>query len=398
MRQSLVSFSALSTDHACASGPPLDAKAAVQIAFYAPLKSPGHPVPSGDRLMARLLISALQATGASVEVASSLRTFSAEPAPDRFEFLHRQSAEEVARLINAYACPGRHRPDVWFTYHPYYKAPDWIGTAVADTLGIPYVTAEASYASRRAAGPWQAWTAAAVASIRRAAVNICLTERDRAGLDSLVPPVTLAMLPPFIDTAPYRRATPRLPRQPAGAPVRLVTVAMMRPGEKFQSYELLAAALTRLHPSGWHLDIIGDGPERAAVVPLFQDFPAGSVTFHGLLDERAVAARLAAGDIYVWPGVGEGFGLAYLEAQACGLPVVAMSTAGVGSVVEAGRSGHLVPFADDVAFAAAVQDLIDDVEGRRQLGSSARCFVLKERSLQAAASSLREILRSHLES
>ena len=40
----------------------------MRIAFYAPLKSPNHPVPSGDRLMARLLIAALQRAGHDVEI------------------------------------------------------------------------------------------------------------------------------------------------------------------------------------------------------------------------------------------------------------------------------------------------------------------------------------------
>ncbi len=51
----------------------------MHIAFYAPLKSPNHPVPSGDRQMARLLIAALRLAGHSVEIASELRSFSATP-------------------------------------------------------------------------------------------------------------------------------------------------------------------------------------------------------------------------------------------------------------------------------------------------------------------------------
>ncbi len=47
----------------------------MRIAFYAPLKAPSHPVPSGDRRMAKLLISALEQAGHRVGVASDFRSF-----------------------------------------------------------------------------------------------------------------------------------------------------------------------------------------------------------------------------------------------------------------------------------------------------------------------------------
>ena len=50
----------------------------MRIAFYAPLKSPDHPVPSGDRQMARLLVAALRHAGHDVEIASELRSYAAK--------------------------------------------------------------------------------------------------------------------------------------------------------------------------------------------------------------------------------------------------------------------------------------------------------------------------------
>ncbi|WP_035670480.1 hypothetical protein [Azospirillum brasilense] len=47
----------------------------MRIAFYAPLKSPTHPVPSGDRRMARLLMAALERAGHAVTLASTLRSW-----------------------------------------------------------------------------------------------------------------------------------------------------------------------------------------------------------------------------------------------------------------------------------------------------------------------------------
>jgi hypothetical protein len=88
----------------------------VKIAFYAPLKAPDHPVPSGDRQMARLLVKALDKGGFDVKVASTLRAFQAEPRP--LAVLQRDANAEKARIGQEWSKDGR--PDLWFTYHLYY--------------------------------------------------------------------------------------------------------------------------------------------------------------------------------------------------------------------------------------------------------------------------------------
>ena len=80
----------------------------------------------------------------------------------------------------------------------------------------------------------------------------------------------------------------------------------------------------------------------------------------GALGPAALARRLAAADLCVWPAVNEAFGMALLEAQASGLPVVAGASGGVGEIVAAGASGLLVPPGDATGFAAAVRRLIVD--------------------------------------
>ena len=105
-------------------------------------------------------------------------------------------------------------------------------------------------------------------SIERAAVNICFTERDRLGLRAASPTARLARLRPFIDTTEFLRHA----RSPE--PGHLVTVAMMRPGDKFDSYARLAAALETLLHLPWTLSVVGDGILQQAVRNLFSDIPA----------------------------------------------------------------------------------------------------------------------------
>ncbi len=119
----------------------------MHIAFYAPMKPPTSPIPSGDRQMARRLIAALESADHTVELAAIFASRDGTGDPVRQQRLcglgRRLAARLAARLR---ARPPGSRPDAWLTYHLYYKAPDWIGPAVADAHDSPSLVAEASHA------------------------------------------------------------------------------------------------------------------------------------------------------------------------------------------------------------------------------------------------------------
>jgi glycosyltransferase involved in cell wall biosynthesis len=94
---------------------------------------------------------------------------------------------------------------------------------------------------------------------------------------------------------------------------------------------------------------------------------------------------LAASDLCAWPAVNEAYGMALLEAEAAGVPVISCATRGVPDVVLDGRTGLLVPYGDEDAFADAMRVLLADHERRRALGREAARYVAAERSLEAAA-------------
>ena len=108
-------------------------------------------------------------------------------------------------------------------------------------------------------------------------------------------------------------------------PRRIVTVAMMRPGDKLESYRMLARALERI-ASICHgrSPIVGDGPCRHEVVRGIRAARSRRASNGWASGSRPTCRdSMAAARIYAWPGYGEAYGLAYLEAQAAGLPVVA---------------------------------------------------------------------------
>ena len=356
----------------------------MRIAFYAPLKSPEHPTPSGDRQMARLLIRALTAGGAHVEVASHLRVYLPAPSQSQWEECKRQAELEVARIADAWTSGGA--PDLWFCYHPYYKSPDLLGPALARRFGIPYVTAEASYAQRRNDGIWRECQDRVAGSVSLASTNFCFTRRDRDGLAAAIPSARLRMLPPFIDCSPFTGvASP-------GTSTRLVTVAMMRKGDKFDSYRMLAQALGQLTDLDWRWSVVGDGEMRDDVQGLFAQLPQDRIEWLGALPPADVGGVLTRGGIYVWPGYAEAYGLAYLEAQAAGLPVVAQATAGVPDVVRDKLTGLLTPPGDVEGFAVAIRNLIENPQLRGRMAGAARSTVLESHSLTAAAGILRSSL------
>lgn len=356
----------------------------MKIAFYAPLKPPDHPVPSGDRQMARQLMEALRLAGHEVRLASRLRAFLADPESSTFAAASLQAEEETKRLEGEWRLTGP--PHLWFCYHPYYKAPDLLGPALCRAARIPYVTAEASWSARRGTGAWATAQRLVVDAVGLAHVNICFTARDRMGLQQALPQARLAMLAPFIDTSPYEAAAP------IDVSTRLVTVAMMRAGDKFDSYRMLAAALAKIQDLPWRLSVVGDGKLRAEVRALFANLAEGRIDWLGEVDPPGVAGILCRGGIYVWPGCGEAYGLSYLEAQAAGLPVVAQNTAGVPEVVRHGETGLLTPAGDVHAFAAALRRLLLEGGERVAMAAAARRFVVEDRSLAAAARHLSRLL------
>ncbi|MDR6103483.1 glycosyltransferase involved in cell wall biosynthesis [Agrobacterium larrymoorei] len=357
----------------------------MKIAFYCPMKSPNHPVPSGDRLMARLLMQAMRLAGHEVEVVSELRSFLRQPDGEEADALARDADRERQRILALWKSHGA--PDLWFCYHPYYKALDRLGPHLSRSYATPYVTAEASYSPKRNASGWAEVQATLLEDLSLAAVNICFTHRDRDGLLKANPAMRTQMLPPFLETSLFDAQTP------APQAGRMATVAMMRAGDKLSSYEALAAALTRLPNLDWTLDIIGDGPEREGVQQLFQAIAPHRLVWHGEKTPQQIAEILSRASLYLWPGHGEAYGLAYLEAQAAGLPVIAERIAGVPEVVIDGKTGILTEPGDTQSYADAITDLLTDREKRQSMADNARAFVIEERSLFKAASTLDRILQ-----
>lgn len=377
----------------------------MRIAFHAPMKDPSHPTPSGDRHVAALYRAALALAGHEVTTPSDFRSYEgAGDAAAQAAILAAGRAEAARLTARLRAQPAATRPEAWFTYHLYYKAPDLLGPAVAAALALPYLVAEASFAGKRASGPFARFHEAAAAGIAAADALFCPTRLDMAALARIAPPERIHHLPPFLDPAPFiaaRKARDAARRRLAARhdldPARpwLLAVGMMRPGDKLASYATLGRALARLAHRDFRLLVVGDGPARADVAAALA--PLGPrLRYLGARPWEAMAEIYAAADLTLWPATNEAYGMALLEAAAAGCAVVAGRVRGVPEVVRDNETGLLARPGDDADFAAKVDLLLGDPSRRQSFGRAGAAFVAAERGLEPAARVLdRELARLH---
>ena len=207
-------------------------------------------------------------------------------------------------------------------------------------------------------------------------------------------------LSPFLEAAAFvgdRAAARTALLQETGfsgdAPIA-VTVAMMRAGDKRDSYRVLAEAMKRALDDGCRLDlvVIGDGVAREEIERDFAALPDGAVCFLGARDGDSLPRYLAGGDLFLWPAIREAYGMAVLEAQAVGLPVIAGDSGGVSAIVRNGETGLLTPEGDVTAFAAAITALAGASERRHKMAGAAARRVAAHHTLEAAAVRLNAVI------
>lgn len=350
--------------------------------------------------MAVMIMDLLRYLGGEVVLASRLRSYDREGSAIRQERLAAVGARLAARAADRLR--GSSQVDAWVTYHCYHKAPDLIGPTVSRRLAVPYVIIEPSLAPRQARGPWAVGYAMALRALRCADLLLPVTRRDATALIGSAERLpAVRHFPPFLDAAPYRLAASRRawhrarvagltgldPDQPW-----LLTVAMMRQDVKRQSYRGLSQALAALGERPWQLLVVGDGEARDDVVAEFARFAASRVRFLGTAEGTTLTALYAASDLFVWPAFGEAYGMAMLEAQAAGLPVIACQEGGVADIVADGVTGLLTTDRDMRQLSVAVELLLGDPQRRLAMSAAASAKVVEQHDRPVAADRLRAAL------
>ncbi|WP_272698789.1 glycosyltransferase family 4 protein [Desulfovibrio sp. Fe33] len=287
----------------------------------------------------------------------------------------------------------------WLTYGTYYKAPDVFGPACAARLGIPYALFQASYAENRGrkAATWPGFRLNRRAMLRADHI-FCNRFNDLKGCAKLLPPDRYTHVRPGLPEGLLARdgaAGAALRREWGAENARVVvTAAMMRAGVKAEGVRWVFKTCADLVRQGRNivLAVAGDGPRRPKLESEAQALLGERVRFVGLVDRERLGGFFAAGDLFAFPGLKESVGMVYLEAQQCGLPVVATDDEGAPHVVAHGRTGIITPAALE-HFTRGVDELIRDPERCAALADNAPRYVSEEHNARRNYGHVAEVLR-----
>ncbi len=196
------------------------------------------------------------------------------------------------------------------------------------------------------------------------------------------------VIPNFVDSDLFRPAQASAYAKslfPGDEPV-LMHVSNFRPVKRIADVLGIFDRVRRKVPA--RLLLIGDGPDRSLAERLaseggFED----RTTFLG--NVPSIETILPIGTLFLLPSNAESFGLAALEAMACGLPVIGAAAGGLPEVVEDGKSGCLEPPGDVEAMAEAALSLLRDPEKHAAFSREARRRAVEEFPTESAVARYR---------
>jgi len=364
----------------------------MRIFFYAPFKPLGHPHPSGDLMIATGLHDYFVKRGHQVLPVSSLRSRWIFWKPWLWPQVLSERRRAVRRIIHI-------RPDLWLTYHTYYKSPDLLGPAVCQVTELPYVIFQGIYSTKRKRDmrtlPGYILNKKALCASGHLFTN---RREDMTNLERVLPRNRLTYLTPgiFPKDFPFdakARVEFRRSWNVRNEPV-ILAAAMFRPGVKTRGLAWVIRACGKLFRLGrqFQLVIVGDGKEKVRLQRLAAENLPGKVRFMGRVPRNEMYRIYSACDVFAFPGIRESLGMVFLEAQSCGLPVVAFANGGIPEVVKDHTTGFLVPpFALD-PFVRAVEGLLADENLRHKMGQAARSYVRENHDLNRNYRKMEKVL------
>ncbi|MBV6520967.1 MAG: 2-deoxystreptamine glucosyltransferase [Gemmatimonadaceae bacterium] len=145
------------------------------------------------------------------------------------------------------------------------------------------------------------------------------------------------------------------------------------------------------------VDVVGDGPESAALRSHAAALGlADRVRWHGMRPQHELPDFYRRATLLAVPSSEEGLGLAAIEAQLCGTPVVAFDSGGIADTMNAGETGILVPARDTRRFAQALDSLVSSPDVARRMGAAGISWATERFAPEAVAARYAAIYRDAL--
>jgi phosphatidylinositol alpha-1,6-mannosyltransferase len=178
----------------------------------------------------------------------------------------------------------------------------------------------------------------------------------------------------------------------------VLSAAMFRPGVKTEGLEWVLRTCGKLFRRGrrFQLVIAGDGKEKSRLQKLAETQLPGRVRFAGKIARDKMNRFYSAGDVFAFPGIRESLGMVFLEAQSCGIPVVAFANGGIPEVVKDRETGFLVPPYDSDSFMQSIEKLLINRDLRWNMGQAACSYVRSHHDLNRNYQKMETIIENLL--
>jgi glycosyltransferase involved in cell wall biosynthesis len=361
-----------------------------------------NATPGGIQRYSRFLLEALLAAWPESRYEVFLKNDEAAPEGQRGVRFHATGRLPRGLRTPAFAariasCAVRSRPRLVIAGHlnfavvssvlaRYARIPYWIVTHGIEAWGVE------KPALRRALA-----RAACIVSVSRYTAERLIAEQ---GLD----PARVALLPGTFDPDFFRprEPSPRLLSRlglEAGQPV-LLTVARLAGRERYKGYDLVLSALRGIRGEipGAHYVLVGEGDDRPRIERMVRELDLERhVTLAGLVPDDELVEYYNLCSLFAMPSKREGFGIAYLEAMACGKPAIAGNRDGARDALLDGELGVLVDPDDAAAFGAAAVEVLSGRHPNRAIydPGGLRRRVVERFGPASFRRRLEEILHSH---
>ncbi len=369
----------------------------MRICFYAPFKPLGHPNPSGDLIIATGLYDFLISQGHQVLVASKLRSRWIYLKPWRYFEIVKEYLDTAKRIQDF-------SPDIWLSYHCYYKAPDLLGPPLCKKFNLPYSIFQGIYSTKqRRSLKGKIGFYLNRHSLLQSGQLFSNRKADLENLQRIIPDDKLAYIKPgiFPESFTFDKSARKKLRNKwqIKDEIVILTAAMFRPDVKTQGLSWMIKALAKLAPETvpFKLIIAGDGSERETLTKLAEKYLPGRVLFTGQTDRAEMYQFYSGGDLFVFPGIRESLGMVYLEAQSCGLPVIAFNNGGIPEVVQQGKTAFLTTPFDVDSFCKRVKQLLQNRQQRTTMGQTAEKHIRENHDLHSNYLQFERILTRYAE-
>lgn len=281
-----------------------------------------------------------------------------------------------------------------------------VGMRLASEWGVPHTTSFHTMAEMKRRGrPEESEVAQRDSSETDIACSadsvVVWTEHERAAIAEYcaVDPVKINVIPPGVDLTRFRPISQRQSRAHLGYgnERNILFVGRLEPLKGVDN--LFRAVASLEDPAKITLNVVG-GDENSLEKARLQTLASRmkltqSVNFIGSVTQDELPYHYNAADVCVLPSHYESFGLAALEAAACGRPVVASDVGGLPTIVKSGATGYLVPAKQSDVMAERLCELLDDDVMRVRMGAAARIhaeMLSWDRSTDALLDSYRKLV------